>query len=1658
MKKLLLLLLTLLAMAPPQAQGRIRVDRLYGLNSDCTGASRYDYDGVLNATKNLNDYVYTVNPTKQKKDQPLISSSNFVNISEIRFRPTQAFTSLNGIEMTDDEAALFGTDAKPIIISVNTNYRLNYDNYYASYAEKTSGTRGLTVNSSNGLFLQQNVFITFKTSDPKYRIHQIFFDAEGFTNTSTASNKYYSNIKTLFKPYGTSATDGKWLTNADADGIHPDPNKSGAKLTDNQRLYSVTDPEGAESVEFWTDRVVNLGTSNPHCAYFSNIIVVWDDGIAPPPSEPAAPVLAMDRYKNEVYEPGGSYEFLSIDAYRPYAFLMSGDGDDEGTEFRYVWNSTEDITIDNYDSKTTKYDPSGINANGLPVQNGTLRVFAVRGGMISPETQVAFRELPVTPFTSLNSLMKPENDGKLVTLDMKIRTRGFMKDANPTLGNAFYDMFVYDGDKAVKVHYFASNYTPTTPDNPFDIYDKATTKPIHSDEYCTWSQDYVLLGTTNRTSPHRYYALEKTIVGIYHHNSGSAPEIEISSNAANSYNYSDFTGPVTYLFHAYGDGTSVTNPGKGIPATKAVQSVNYLSAADFNHQRILPSALYRNKMLELTTPEGEIQRVMIESTYKAGADALKDVSLVDGERYYVEGFIGTYGVNYAIYPIAIAKCPVAPILLAPNKIDTEEVNMISPSFRISINPAGVDESTVYKYTLSGVKANVADKGELTYAEATDPEKGILISSDYFTATSCELTVTAVLGSVESAPVTVRITRHNATAYTTIADFKGIYLGKEDDLPEIGDGFIADPDRYGQMTGKAVIVKKTEEYLYLRDLEVSAGATEFTSQNYILVHNSNKWHNPTVTVNGTERELQEGDVITGFAIVPAVTSQKNLVSETTGFARTVRFTGTTMDVATLQPTEVIVNNIDATSPDYFANASKKLGDDDRMRYYNLKTVQVLRRLNPDAPEDADNPNAKWTYKLKLGSDTEAEWPELTLNVFIVRNGWAAAWGDDQTTDGLVYPFEISGVAMRNGSANHFALAMTDFKGTEAPAAPSVALEGGTDNGGTSAVQYVYTGKIELKGASDDDQIWYTTDGSDALQNPARKLFKGDYEGENSDLALVGAREQVIVSAFAIRPGSSPSAATVRVFERLATEREFIANILKGNDGQWYHFNGDVRVVAVGANYMMVRGVLGQYLPMYSADGWDNLKTGDYLTDFIVRHTLSNGNIQVNATEESTFTASAKPDDISEIAIDQPEAVTSLSTANLRRLVTLRHAEVTGTDGNWSIKGLDDLAQTRNLAVGALGTMTGDALKDGGLYDITGFVMYGTDRKLELWPLSAREITVSTGVTATFSAGTETSGSDNELTARFYPMTEITLSCAAEDAQIYYTISTEDIADDSKIVWSPYVRPIIMVDNGRIHARTIEPGKEYSAHLHINAVRSQMSGDVEFTVIPKDGKMSVALSAKGEVDPATEIHYAVGSYAEADFKTYTGEFAVEQTAIVYARIKEPGKIAGAVSHVLVTVPEDATPSDKISGKVNITAELNDEGKPVVTIAPADETLAPGSYKIYYTLEEGIVLTPENGIEYTGKFTMDKSGLVTAILVENGKPAGEPSYLNVWAGITGIDGIEGTDASSSVRVDGNDIIAPEGSEVYDLSGRRVNPNGLAGGIYIVRTPDGKAVKVRI
>ena len=121
---------------------------------------------------------------------------------------------------------------------------------------------------------------------------------------------------------------------------------------------------------------------------------------------------------------------------------------------------------------------------------------------------------------------------------------------------------------------------------------------------------------------------------------------------------------------------------------------------------------------------------------------------------------------------------------------------------------------------------------------------------------------------------------------------------------------------------------------------------------------------------------------------------------------------------------------------------------------------------------------------------------------------------------------------------------------------------------------------------------------------------------------------------------------------------------------------------------------------------------------------------------------------------------------------------------------------------------------------------------------------------------------------------------------------------------------------------------------------------------------------------------------------------------------------------------------------------------------------------------IITPENAtyksvtwsssdssvasVDATGLVTAIKAGTATITATTlNGLTAS--CTVTVKAKSAGIDEVD-SEGESAVRVEDGNIIAPEGSEVFDLNGRRVKATNLPSGIYIVRIPVGKAVKVRL
>ena len=175
-------------------------------------------------------------------------------------------------------------------------------------------------------------------------------------------------------------------------------------------------------------------------------------------------------------------------------------------------------------------------------------------------------------------------------------------------------------------------------------------------------------------------------------------------------------------------------------------------------------------------------------------------------------------------------------------------------------------------------------------------------------------------------------------------------------------------------------------------------------------------------------------------------------------------------------------------------------------------------------------------------------------------------------------------------------------------------------------------------------------------------------------------------------------------------------------------------------------------------------------------------------------------------------------------------------------------------------------------------------------------------------------------------------------------------------------------------------------------------------------------------------------------YSEPFEVEATGDILARATAAGMLPSRQAKASVV-------REYLSGDVTITVD-EQNGKTVITIT------GPG--KIYYSIDGGAEKQYDGAITIANDTQTELSGTISAYALEEGKRPGaakEASYK-----VSGISGIGADGEADGVRVEGNTITVPEGAQTFDIAGRRVNPQGLPRGIYIVRLASGKAVKVVI
>lgn len=810
-----------------------------------------------------------------------------------------------------------------------------------------------------------------------------------------------------------------------------------------------------------------------------------------------------------------------------------------------------------------------------------------------------------------------------------------------------------------------------------------------------------------------------------------------------------------------------------------------------------------------------------------------------------------------------------------------------------------------------------------------------------------------------------------------------------------------------------------------------------------------------------RKLQIHDVITGFALRPRHRNG-NLFNEATDFARTFELVKYNADH------KVVPEEIQAAPTDNFSFTNEY-----RMRLVTLKGVEVKR--TPNLGNDKD----EYPYNYTLDVDGQ---PRMRMDIFR-RSGFAEAFAEGTG-------FDLTGVVLLDSDDEQnpsYAIALMRFAGSGKVAAPDVYLDGIAEALRGETEQAFVAGKIVMAPTLKDTEgnaieedasrkvtIHYSIDGLDPLQNLGSRHRYGDPQW--ADELLLDDRD-VEIRAFASYPGMTPSDVVVRRFRKQSNDVQYILNFLNtAREGSAYRFTSNVKAMAVGGDYLFVAGSVGHYLPIYKEGGWNgsDIEPGDYLKLFTVGYRVDdNGNRMAVATGyDHTFGNITKEADIDEAAriAGLPDVVSSLSTANARRLVRVMNVRVQAPKeriGQWTLTELAD-GRTHPLMNGLLGNVTitdadgnptGEELTDGETYNITGFVMLGAAADdgaatVELWPMSAVRVTRSAPVTVksmTNLTDGPTTNADGEIRASFAGMTEVTLATTGHNTSIYYWLESEE-SDEAKATWYLYQRPFIITGSERIHAKSQAEGMAENDHTHISLTPVGMSGDVEFEVKATDGSTAVVIKAAD----GARIWYSTGT--PACDKPYTAGTVLtfSEETMLYACAQEPGQGRGRVSRMLVMVKEAVPDNIETTGnRLLFSQTVTDEGYAVVTIEAAAPVVGG---TIYYTTEAGKKL-PGEGKKYDGPIVMTQSGVIIAVMVIEGRPVSQAYETNVWVVpvVTGIEDVE-SDSRETVRAEGSDIVAPAGSAAYDLTGRRVGLTGLSRGVYIVRTPDGKSVKVMI
>lgn len=969
---------------------------------------------------------------------------------------------------------------------------------------------------------------------------------------------------------------------------------------------------------------------------------------------------------------------------------------------------------------------------------------------------------------------------------------------------------------------------------------------------------------------------------------------------------------------------------------------------------------------------------------------------------------------------------------------------------------------------------------------------------------CKMQVATSLDAFTSSVETVTFELRQKTTLHSIKELKNIYLDANDNRTSVST------NAYYLIDGDVVIERKGDQYLYVRDninyKDASGNEIADAKDHHLLIFNPNGWDNPQFTFkneDGTQevRSLREGDVVTTFVFKPEFTSLGLLRGNAFGF--TPSYTLATnpdgtyvkpVQASTMRTLEVSYDK--ESDPTYYTKYL--LETKNRMMLYRFENVKVEVKDNSDAygkatvQPDGTRVDTEGNivdpviYQMVVGDRLNVE-----LNLFpTALGGWTTAFPGA----GNEYNITIEGIVVDDkASPSRYSMALSRFETPEIATAPKGMRAVNDDDvekdEETGEISYSHSAKVVIDLADNSHEgavIYYTTDGTDPKTNRAVQRYDS-----NKGIMLSNDHRQTTIRAYSVWPGATPSSEIIQVFKRKSQEVPYIPHFtaLAVPDVP-YHFNRPMRIVATGGDYMFVRDLQGNYLGVRresdsktrsarTTNRWEGYEPGHYVTDFVVEadhigegdnKVLRGAVVTSNFVQYLTASSAEIPKELLDINTDievDPNVISDKvdqidPARHIGRLVTLNYAflDADTQSGNTDWTLIPDRGNLMEHKVNINDevleyNMPAEIDTEHNFYNVTGFVMPTEDGGYELWPVDIDpiEITDSPEVECDEN-GVITDLANSTYTVKFYPSTMVTLSYAGKNsayATIHYLVTPDRETPTNGMKWTTYGQPFAVTENCYIRTYVSIPGMDNSANTTIVMIREDSKvEDIDFRVSSGNGHAEVELVPTDATVKDYTILYSINGGEPNTI--YTAPIKIAETTTIKAILIVNGK-SGQICKAVIPVGS----TDRMSGAVSFTVSANEQGVPVVTLSPEDN-LTPGTYEIYYSTDASKPVAISEECRYKTPIELPNGGFVMAILVQDGKLPGRTQSFNV--GFVNPTGIEGVDADAAgVKVENGTILAPEGSKIYDVTGRPVvSGQNLRSGIYIVVTPEGQAVKLRL